>query len=74
MGQEAGDRMTLRQVADYLDLTPQRVCQLKGRVDFPHPRVVGFRGATWSDEEIERWAQANPCGRRRWGLRTYGRV
>jgi predicted DNA-binding transcriptional regulator AlpA len=62
-------RLSLRQVADYLDLTPQRVCQLRSRADFPRPLVVGFRETMWSEDDIARWAEANPCGGRRWGRR-----
>jgi predicted DNA-binding transcriptional regulator AlpA len=61
-------RLSIKQVADYLGVTPQRVSQLRGRPDFPHP-TAGLRESTWSDREIERWADAHPCGRRRWGRR-----
>ena len=61
-------RLSLRQVAEYLGVTPQRVCQLRARPDFPEPRAAGFRESTWSGVEIERWADAYPCGSRRWGV------
>jgi predicted DNA-binding transcriptional regulator AlpA len=60
-------RLSRRQVADYLGVTRQRVSQLRHRADFPRPALVGFGRLTWSDVEIRRWADANPCGRRRWG-------
>jgi predicted DNA-binding transcriptional regulator AlpA len=60
-------RLSIKQVADYLGVTPQRVSQLHGRPDFPRPMMVGFRDMTWSGTEIRRWADDHPCGRRRWG-------
>jgi predicted DNA-binding transcriptional regulator AlpA len=59
-------RLSIKQVADFLGVTPQRVSQLRGRADFPRPTVVGFRDA-WRAADIRRWAEAHPCGRRRWG-------
>ncbi len=60
--------LSIRQVAEYLGVTPQRVHQLRDRQDFPRPVVIGFREAAWSGPEIRAWAESHPCGRRRWGL------
>jgi predicted DNA-binding transcriptional regulator AlpA len=62
--------LALREVASYLDLTPQRVHQLSLRPDFPPPTVVGFGPPVWDEREIATWAEAHPCGRRRWGPRA----
>ncbi|HEY7755066.1 MAG TPA: AlpA family phage regulatory protein [Actinomycetota bacterium] len=68
MTQEAdGSTYSLRQIAEHLGVTPQRVHQLRGRPDFPKPVAVGLREAAWSRTDIERWAETYPCGHRRWG-------
>lgn len=64
------DRLALRQVAQYLDVTPQRVHQLSRRPDFPRPATAGFDPPVWDEREIAAWAEAHPCGRRRWGPRS----
>jgi hypothetical protein len=45
-------RLHLRQIADYLDVTPQRVHQLSRRPDFPRPAVVAFDPPVWDAAEI----------------------
>jgi predicted DNA-binding transcriptional regulator AlpA len=64
--------LALRQVAEFLDVTPQRVHQLARRPDFPRPHVVAFDAPIWDRNEIATWAEANPCGSRRWGPRSEG--
>ena len=64
--------LSIRQVAEFLGVTPQRVHQLRARSDFPKPVAIGFREAAWDGAEIRRFADAYPCGRRRWGARAGG--
>ncbi|HEX9122775.1 MAG TPA: DNA-binding protein [Actinomycetota bacterium] len=64
-----GELVDVREVAMLLDLTRQRVHQLKRRADFPRPARIGVDGALWERRAIEGWASAHPCGGRRWGAR-----
>ncbi len=64
--------LSIRQVAEYLGVTPQRVHQLHDRPDFPKPVAIGFRESAWSGADIRTWAESHPCGRRRWGLPAAG--
>jgi predicted DNA-binding transcriptional regulator AlpA len=61
--------LSLGEVAVLLDLSKQRIHQLRQRDDFPSPRTTWTGVPLWDRSDIERWAAEHPCGARRWGTR-----
>ncbi|MFB3738475.1 MAG: DNA-binding protein [Candidatus Velamenicoccus archaeovorus] len=61
--------LSLHEVARLLDLSNQRVHQLRRRDDFPRPRITWSGIPLWDRSDIEGWAASHPCGARRWGTR-----
>lgn len=64
--------MDVEGVARLLDLTKQRVHQLRRREDFPAPTRAELDRTLWDRADIERWLHSHPCGALRWGPRGPG--
>ena len=59
--------LNLVQIAELLDVSKQRVDQLRRRDDFPEPVGRWARGDLWAASDVRRWARAyyGPTGKAR---------
>jgi predicted DNA-binding transcriptional regulator AlpA len=51
----ATGQLRLKDLAELLDLTPQRVRQLIEQVGFPEPVAVHGRSRLWDRADVDRW-------------------
>lgn len=49
--------MGAAEVAEFLQISRQRVLQLRQRPDFPEPVSVLASGPVWESADVERWAR-----------------
>jgi predicted DNA-binding transcriptional regulator AlpA len=66
------DELRSVDVADYLDVSRQRVSQLASEQGFPSPRHRPDGTRVWRADEILRWAERNWWGLKPWRERPRG--